>query len=152
MARLGENRYGKSRVRLSRITRLADRHVFNEWTVHVMLEGDFDASYHRGRQQQSTSHRHHEEYRVLCCAQSKAETIEEFAMEFGDYLLDNNRAGLDGQHRSGRKVPGSGMIVDGAPEATTFKMGGPGIAIRARGADERRRVGGYLGRGRAHDS
>ena len=39
MARLGDNRYGKSRVRLSRITRLEDRHEFNEWTVHVMLEG-----------------------------------------------------------------------------------------------------------------
>ena len=33
MAKLGENRYGKSRVRLSRITRLADKHLFNEWNV-----------------------------------------------------------------------------------------------------------------------
>jgi urate oxidase len=38
MARLGENRYGKSRVRLSRITRHGDRHEFNEWTVHVLLD------------------------------------------------------------------------------------------------------------------
>ena len=48
MAKLGENRYGKSRVRLSRITRercLGDRHEFNEWTVHVMLHGDFEASF-----------------------------------------------------------------------------------------------------------
>jgi len=40
MARLGENCYGKSRVRLSRITRHEDRHDFNEWTVGVLLEGE----------------------------------------------------------------------------------------------------------------
>ena len=45
MARLGENRYGKSRVRLSRITRHADHHEFNEWTVRVLLEGDFETSF-----------------------------------------------------------------------------------------------------------
>ena len=45
MAKLGENRYGKSRVRLSRITRHGDRHEFNEWTVQVLLEGDFETSF-----------------------------------------------------------------------------------------------------------
>ena len=45
MARLGENRYGKSRVRLSRITRHEGRHEFNEWTVRVLLEGDFESSF-----------------------------------------------------------------------------------------------------------
>jgi urate oxidase len=45
MARLGENCYGKSRVRLSRITRHEDRHDFNEWTVGVLLEGDFETSF-----------------------------------------------------------------------------------------------------------
>ena len=45
MARLGENRYGKSRVRLSRITRHGDRHEFQEWTVRVLLHGDFESSF-----------------------------------------------------------------------------------------------------------
>ena len=45
MARLGENRYGKSRVRLSRITRHEDYHYFQEWTVRVLLHGDFEASF-----------------------------------------------------------------------------------------------------------
>ena len=45
MARLGENRYGKSRVRLSRITRHGDHHEFNEWTVQVLLHGDFETSF-----------------------------------------------------------------------------------------------------------
>ncbi len=45
MARLGENRYGKSRVRLSRITRHGNHHEFNEWTVRVLLHGDFETSF-----------------------------------------------------------------------------------------------------------
>ena len=45
MARLGENRYGKSRVRLSRITRHGDRHEFDEWSVRVLLHGDFETSF-----------------------------------------------------------------------------------------------------------
>jgi len=32
-------------VRLSRITRHEDRHDFNEWTVGVLLEGDFETSF-----------------------------------------------------------------------------------------------------------
>ena len=68
MAKLGDNSYGKSRVRLSRITRLTDSHEFNEWTVNVMLEGDFEASLHEGRQQQGSAHRHDEEHRLFCGA------------------------------------------------------------------------------------
>ena len=45
MAKLSGNSYGKSRVRLSRITRHGDLHDFNEWTVKVLLEGDFEASF-----------------------------------------------------------------------------------------------------------
>jgi len=41
----GSKSYGKSRVRLSRITRLADRHEFNEWTVHIKLYGAFEHSF-----------------------------------------------------------------------------------------------------------
>ncbi len=45
MAKLGENRYGKARVRLSRITRKGDLHEFEEWTVRVLLKGDFETSF-----------------------------------------------------------------------------------------------------------
>jgi urate oxidase len=37
--------YGKSRVRLTRVTRLPDRHEIRELAVDLRLEGDFDASY-----------------------------------------------------------------------------------------------------------
>jgi urate oxidase len=136
MARLAENRYGKSRVRLSRITRLADRHLFNEWTVHVMLEGDFGTSYTDADNSQvlPTDTMKNTVYFVAC--ESKAETIEAFAMQLGDYLLDNHAqiatVSVEVEENAWERI-----IVDGAPEATTFKMGGPELqtahATRTRG-------------------
>ena len=41
-AKLAANRYGKSRVRLMRVTRHKDHHDLDEWTVQVLLSGDFD--------------------------------------------------------------------------------------------------------------
>jgi urate oxidase len=40
--RLGDNRYGKSEIRLVKATREADRHRLRDLTVDVALEGDFD--------------------------------------------------------------------------------------------------------------
>jgi urate oxidase len=45
---LTQHSYGKSRVRLTRVTRLPDRHEVRELTVDIRLEGDFDASYTLG--------------------------------------------------------------------------------------------------------
>ena len=90
MAKLGENRYGKSRVRLSRITRLADRHDFNEWTVRVLLEGDFEASFTEADNSKILPTDTMKNTVYYVARGSKAATIEEFAMELGDYLLANN--------------------------------------------------------------
>jgi urate oxidase len=44
-ARLGSQTYGKSLVRLSRVTRHADRHDFSELGVSITLDGDFSRAY-----------------------------------------------------------------------------------------------------------
>src|SRR3954454_16704746 len=46
--RLGPNNYGKSRVRLVRVARHADRHDIAHLTVDVALEGDFAAAHVAG--------------------------------------------------------------------------------------------------------
>jgi urate oxidase len=43
-----EHSYGKSRIRLTKVTRLADRHEVRELTVEILLEGDFAGSYTSG--------------------------------------------------------------------------------------------------------
>jgi urate oxidase len=124
MTRLGENCYGKSRVRLSRITRHGDHHDFNEWTVQVLLEGDFETAFTEADNSKilPTDTMKNTVYSVA--RGSKAATIEEFAMELGDYLLANNPQ-VSGACVTIHEKCWERMIVDGAPEPTTFKYGGP---------------------------
>jgi urate oxidase len=124
MARLGENRYGKSRVRLSRITRQGDRHEFNEWTVRVLLEGDFDSSFTEADNSKILPTDTMKNTVYYVARASKAETIEEFAKELSAYLLSNNpqvtKASVEVAEKAWER-----MTLDGSVEATTFKLGGP---------------------------
>jgi urate oxidase len=124
MARLGENRYGKSRVRLSRITRHGNRHEFNEWTVRVLLEGDFNSSFTEADNSKILPTDTMKNTVYYVARASKAETIEVFAKELGDYLLSNNpqvtKASVEVAEKAWER-----MTLDGSSEATTFKLGGP---------------------------
>ena len=140
MARLGENRYGKARVRLSRITRTAERHEFNEWTVRVLLQGDFESSFTAADNSKilPTDTMKNTVYSIA--RGSSAATIEEFAMELGDYFLGNNsqvsKASIEIDEKSWKR-----LSVDAEPEATTFKLAGPELqTVQA----ERERGGGWV--------
>lgn len=138
MARLGENSYGKSRVRLSRITRLKDRHLFDEWSVNVMLEGDFEASFTAADNSKVLPTDTMKNTVYFVARNSKATTIEAFAMELGDYLLTGN-AQVSGVLVEIEERAWERMTVDGAPEPTTFKLGGPEVqtvrAVRDQGRE-----------------
>ena len=59
---LGENRYGKSRIRLVTVRRGPERHDLRDMTVAVALEGEFDAVHTRRRQRRRHRDRHDEEH------------------------------------------------------------------------------------------
>jgi urate oxidase len=124
MARLGENRYGKSRIRLSRITRHGNHHDFNEWTVQVLLHGDFETSFTEANNSKILPTDTMKNTVYYVARESKAATIEEFAKELGDYLLSNHpqvtKASVEVKEKSWQR-----MTVDGSSEPTTFKLGGP---------------------------
>ncbi|MGB6975650.1 MAG: urate oxidase [Terracidiphilus sp.] len=139
MARLGRNRYGKSRVRLSRITRHADRHDFQEWTVHVRLEGDFDAGYTAADNSNvlPTDTMKNTVYSVA--RDSDAPTIEAFAMELGDYFLDHQTQ-VSAVFITVEEKAWERVHVREAPEPTTFQLrGGELQTVQA----ERRRGGAW---------
>ena len=48
MIELAENRYGKSRVRLMKVTRHPHGSDLREWAVQVLLQGDFDTAHIEG--------------------------------------------------------------------------------------------------------
>jgi urate oxidase len=124
MARLGENQYGKSRVRLSRIARHGDRHEFQEWTVRILLQGDFESSFTEADNSKilPTDTMKNTVYSIA--RDSSAATMEEFAMELGDYLLSNNpqvsKAGVEIDEKAWER-----MHCDGGASPTTFRLRGP---------------------------
>jgi urate oxidase len=140
VARLGENRYGKSRVRLSRITRTADQHDFNEWTVSVLLHGDFETSFTEADNSKilPTDTMKNTVYSIA--RGSNAATLEEFAMELGDYLVNNNpqvsRASIEIEEKNWKRLK-----IDGELDATTFKLGGPELQTAR---TERDRTGNWV--------
>jgi len=138
MARLGSNRYGKHRVRLSRITRHGERHEFNEWSVNVLLEGDFETSFTDADNSKVLPTDTMKNTVYYIARGSKAETIEEFAMELGDYLLINN-AQVSGVKVEIKERAWERMVAGGVEENTTFKLGGPEVhtvrAVREKGRE-----------------
>lgn len=123
MARLGENNYGKSRVRLSRITRHADRHDFHEWTVHILLRGNFEASYTQADNTNILPTDTMKNTVYYVARRSNAAGIEEFAKELGDYLIDNNsqvsQVCVEIEEKSWEH-----MTANGAADPHAFKLGG----------------------------
>src|SRR5579871_3724873 len=118
MARLGENCYGKSRVRISRITRHGDRHDFQEWTVHLLLEGDFESSFTQADNSMILPTDTMKNTVYSLARNSKAAAIEEFATELGDYLLANHpqvsAAGIEIEEKAWER-----MHCDGGSAPTT---------------------------------
>jgi urate oxidase len=88
--KLAANRYGKSRVRVMRVTKHEDHHDLDEWTVQVLLTGDFETVHTVGDNSKvlPTDTMKNTVYSVA--RDSKAESMEEYAKELIDFLLSRN--------------------------------------------------------------
>ena len=90
MIELAENRYGKSRVRLMKVTRSPKGNELREWTVQVLLTGDFDAAHYDGDNSKilPTDTMKNTVYSVA--RNSSAISMEDFAKELIDFLLSRS--------------------------------------------------------------
>ena len=70
---------------------IGDQHEFNEWTVQVLLEGDFETSFTEADNSKILPTDTMKNTVYSMARDSKATTIEEFAIELGDYLLTTTR-------------------------------------------------------------
>jgi urate oxidase len=135
MAHLGENRYGKSRVRVMKVVRHATHHAMKEWNVRVLLHGDFETCFTEGDNSRILPTDTMKNTVYYLARESQTATLEEFAIELVDYLLANNpqvtQASTEIEEKSWKQV-----LVDGAPHATTYQLTGPEMqtasVIRAR--------------------
>lgn len=90
MAALGENRYGKSRVRLIRVKRGKDRHDLREWTIQVLLQGDFESCFTEGDNSKILPTDTMKNTVYSLARKSAAASMEDFAKEMIDFLLSRN--------------------------------------------------------------
>jgi urate oxidase len=122
MIELAENRYGKSRVRLMKVTRSPKGNELREWTVQVLLTGDFDSAHYEGDNGKilPTDTMKNTVYSVA--RNSSAISMEDFAKELIEFLLGRN------PQVSSVSVTIEGtmwkrLTVDGKPHPTSFIRG-----------------------------
>src|SRR6201996_1679270 len=88
--KLAANRYGKSRVRLMRVTRHESHHDLDEWTVQVLLSGDFETAHTVGDNSKILPTDTMKNTVYFVARESKADSMEEYAKELIDFLLKRN--------------------------------------------------------------
>ena len=89
-ARLYSNRYGKSRVRLMRLTKYFSHHDLDEWTVQILLTGDFDSAHTLGDNSKILPTDTMKNTIYFVARESKSDSMEAYAEELIDYILTRN--------------------------------------------------------------
>jgi urate oxidase len=127
-AQLVADRYGKSRVRLMRLTKQValsngeTQHHIDEWTVQLLLRGDFETAHTLGDNAKILPTDTMKNTVYFVARQSTATSMEAYAQELIDYILTRNR-----QVSSAEVVIHSALwkrlIVDGKPSLTSFMRG-----------------------------
>jgi urate oxidase len=87
---VAENKYGKSKVRLVQVKRKSGIHELRQWTVEVLLQGDFDSCFVDADNSKILPTDTMKNMVYSVARNSAAECMEEFAKEFIDFLLSRN--------------------------------------------------------------
>jgi len=138
MAQLAENRYGKSRVRLVRLNRQAAIHEFEEWSVEVLLRGDFLSCFAEGDNSKILPTDTMKNTVYFLARKSSATCIEEFSKELIEYLLTHNPQ-ISAAEVTIEEKSWQHLNTEGKPHPTAFVQAGSEVettrAIRKRGED-----------------
>lgn len=146
MVKLAENRYGKSRVRLVRVKRHSDHHDLCEWTVQILLQGDYESCFANGDNSKilPTDTMKNTVYSLV--QNSPSACIEDFAKELTSFLLERNaqvasaevsirEAAWDHLQVSGRPHPTAFVQSSGEVQTTVVSQGSAGGPIIVSGLD-----------------
>jgi urate oxidase len=122
MIELAENRYGKSRVRLMKVTRHDHGHDLREWTVQVLLKGDFESAHLDGDNSKilPTDTMKNTVYSVA--RDSTAVSMEDYGRELVDFLLGRNPQ-VHSTSVQIESVLWKRLAVDGKPHPSAFMRG-----------------------------
>ena len=122
MIELAENRYGKSRVRLMKVTRSREGNSLHEWAVQVLLAGDFDTAHYDGDNSKilPTDTMKNTVYSVA--RNSSATSMEDYAKDLIDFLLGRNPQ-VSSVSVAIESTMWKRLTIDGKPHPTSFMRG-----------------------------
>lgn len=87
---LGENRYGKSRVRVMKVRRDGTRHEVVEWNIEVWLTGDFDSAFEDGDNSHILPTDTMKNTVYSLARASSATSMEKFAVELVSHFIESD--------------------------------------------------------------
>ena len=88
--RLGENNYGKQRVRILQVARRPDRHDIRELTLSIHLEGDFESAHSKGDNRKILPTDTMKNTVYALAKLHAIESPEEFCLRLADHFLARN--------------------------------------------------------------
>lgn len=121
MMGLAENRYGKSRVRLVKVKRHPVLHDFLEWTLEILLQGDFESCFVEGDNSKILPTDTMKNTVYSLARRSSAVSMEEFGKELIAFLLERNPQVSACQVTLSEKK-WEHLPIDGKPHPTTFLL------------------------------
>jgi urate oxidase len=121
-ATLAANRYGKSRVRLMRVTKHEAHHDVDEWTVQLLLSGDFESAHTLGDNSKILATDTMKNTVYFVAHQSEATSLEAYAQELVDYILTRNPQVTTAEAHI-ESTLWKRLFVDGKPYPTAFMRG-----------------------------
>jgi len=140
--KLGENNYGKSRVRLLRVVRQEGRHDIKELTLGIRFEGEFEAAHKKGDNRKILPTDTMKNTVYALARQYPVEAVEEFCQHLIEHFLTYNpqvsRVGVEARENLWSRLPHGGkpspftFTRSGAEKRTAALSGNrEGTAIRA---------------------
>ena len=119
---LAENRYGKTRVRLMKVTRHAHGNDLHEWNVRVLLKGDFETAHTEGDNSKILATDTMKNTVYFIARNSNASSMEDYAKELVDFLLGRNPQVSSAEVRV-ESTMWKRLTVDGKPHPDSFMRG-----------------------------
>jgi urate oxidase len=121
--KLTENSYGKSRVRLTKVTRLPDRHELTELAVDITLTGDFARSYTHGDNSNVIATDSMKNTVYVLAKRHPVDSPESFALHVAEHFVATyaqvKRAAVRIEQSGWRRIE-----VEGRPHPTAFESSG----------------------------
>src|SRR5258706_14311914 len=119
MIAVAENKYGKSRVRLVRVKRKDGWHDLREWTIEVLLRGDFDSCFMEGDNSKILPTDTMKNTVYSLARDSSTECLEDFAKELVEFFLEHNPQVSQAEVEISEKT-WEHLQCGGQPQPTTF--------------------------------